>query len=469
MSESRNSIVCALDFTPASDRALSWAITMARRSGGRLDLVHVVPPPSAGIDSPAVDARLLQEASREAAQQRLDAAALDIEARSGVPARAHLLEGEAASAICRAAREARATLIVVGTHGRSVVGRWILGSVAERTVRAADVPVAVIPPPPPDRPDAALAPLADGTPLRVLAGLALDAGDARVIAVVANWKARWSGDVTFLHLYWPQEEIARLGLSGPRDLLAPDRDVVADLEPALRQSLGPLARERGVHVLIKPAWGEPSANLLLAAQQLDADLIVVGAQERYGLARLLHPSVASALAHRTRSIPVIFVPVPEERHAAAPARTPLFSTILAPTDLSPAGNAAVRHAYALLRGRGGVVELCHIHTHGVPTQPTAYDDPRLRLSPGRRGELERELRALVPEDADGLGIVTHVSVLEGGDAATAIVQAAERLHVDAISMASHGRTGLVRALLGSVTEKVIHRTAKPVLVVHVDA
>ncbi|HXU83781.1 MAG TPA: universal stress protein, partial [Polyangia bacterium] len=62
--------------------------------------------------------------------------------------------------------------------------------------------------------------------------------------------------------------------------------------------------------------------------------------------------------------------------------------------------------------------------------------------------------------------VTRPSVIEGLRAPEAIVQAAERLGVDLIVMASHGRSGLKRALLGSVAEEVARRSPKPVLIVH---
>ena len=47
-------------------------------------------------------------------------------------------------------------------------------------------------------------------------------------------------DVTFLHLYWPIEEYERLGLRGARDPLAPDPEVVKNLEPKLRARVGAL-------------------------------------------------------------------------------------------------------------------------------------------------------------------------------------------------------------------------------------
>jgi nucleotide-binding universal stress UspA family protein len=87
------------------------------------------------------------------------------------------------------------------------------------------------------------------------------------------------------------------------------------------------------------------------------------------------------------------------------------------------------------------------------------------LSPDQRAALEGQLRKLVPSDAERFGITTHVSVIDGGEAAPAILQAAERLNVDAISMGSQGRSGVARALLGSVAEQVTRSARKPVLIV----
>ena len=76
-----------------------------------------------------------------------------------------------------------------------------------------------------------------------------------------------------------------------------------------------------------------------------------------------------------------------------------------------------------------------------------------------------ELHTLVPIEAERLGITTHVSVIDGGKAAQAILQAAERLLADSIVLGSHGKGGAYRALLGSVSEEVVRHAHRPVLVV----
>jgi nucleotide-binding universal stress UspA family protein len=468
MASHPDTIVCATDFSAASDHALAWAAAIARRWNVGIELVHAMPPPSQSLEALATDVRVMESAAHAAVDQRLQQLARNAEMPLGVPIRARVLDGEAPDVICKVAAETDAKLIVVGSHGRSAVGRWILGSVADRTVRAADRPVAVIPPRGDIRDDIVASMSDTERPLRVLAGIDLQPAGARVVTFVADLKHRQPCEVTFIHLYWPLEQFERLGLQGPRSLFETDPDVVANLEPQLRRSLGVLASNPRVKLLIQPAWGQPAASLLVAAQDSDADLIVVGAEERHGFSRVLHPSVAASLVQQARYVPVICLPAPREKATAdAPLGIPLLLTILAPTDLSAAGNRAVRYAYSLLRGRPGVVELCHVHERALANPPYAYEDVRGRLTPGRCAAIEQELRALVPATAEGHGITTHVSVIDGGDAAKAILQAAERLNVDAISMGSHGRSNIARVLLGSVAEEVTRHAQKPVLVVRV--
>jgi nucleotide-binding universal stress UspA family protein len=234
----------------------------------------------------------------------------------------------------------------------------------------------------------------------------------------------------------------------------------------LRNRIRDLPGQGSVELSIRPAWGDPAANLLSVADEGDYQLLIVGSERRHGFARFWHPSVSQRLVRHATGAVVICVPPPS---APGPGtlveEPPHLSTVLAPTDLSAIGNAAVPHAYALLAGHGGVVELCHVHERALPNPPYAYARSQDRLSPDAVADLERQLRALVPPFAERLGVTTHVSIIEGGAPAEAIVQASERLAVDAISLGSRGGGSTVRALLGSVAQKVVQNSHKPVLVV----
>ena len=456
-----NLIVCATDFSPQSERALLFAGILARRAQGRIDLVHAVPAPSERMEDLAADARVFEAERRGRAGADLTRIASAAALEAGVPVQPLALEGDAHCALVDHARQEQAALIVMGASGRSTLERWILGSVAERTVRSASCPVVLVPR---DHDPGPWMPSSGNRPPRVVVGLGGAGGSDELFDLVVGLRRKAPCDVTFVHLYWPMEEYTRLGLRGPRDLFEADPEVVRNLEPKLWSEIGALPGLGEVKLEIRPAFGEPAANLLLALDSQRTDLLVVGSERRHGFARhLTGGSVGERLARHVHRMALVCVPA-RPRGAARQPRLPHVLTVLAATDLSPLGNAAIPHAYAQLH-RGGVVELCHVYERPVPSPAYVYDRPGQRLGDKERGALEAQLRALIPGEAEGLGITTHVSVIDGGDPAGAIAQAAERLNVDLITVGSHGRSGLGRAILGSVAQEVLHRAHQPVLVI----
>jgi nucleotide-binding universal stress UspA family protein len=453
-------IVCATDFSPLAERALEWAAAMAKRTGGHIDLIHVAPNPSGDSLAMTFDtARFDAEHARQATD-RLREAARAAATAFDVSVRPQLLRGAPHEEIAKHARLEDARMIVLGTSGLALIERLLLGSVADRTVRSADRPVVLVPEAPEPRVWAAGA----SRPPRIVAGLGAD-DDRELVRFVGDLRRGGAADVAFVHLYWPIGEYDRLGLKGSRDLMKPDPDVVKNLEPGLRAKITMLPGMGTVSLDVRPAWGEPASNLLVAVEEREADLLVVGAHERHGLARLVSGSMARRLARHSRYVPIAVVPTEAHAPRSAAQEVPRVRTVLAVTDLSPLGNAGVAHAYSLMRGTGGTVELCHIHEHSLPNPAYAYERPEQNLTDIERARLISELRALIPRDAESLGISTHLTVVDGGRAGEAIVQAAERLDVDVICLASHGRTGLARAVLGSVAQEVVHRARRPVFVV----
>jgi len=135
------------DFSSASRAALARAIAEARTGGAELLLVHVLSPvtPFIGGDeymSPRTYTDL-QRSMQAYAQKQLDKLVAKAKA-AGVRVRGLLLEGTTAEAIVRAARSKRAGVIVIGTHGRTGLGRLLMGSVAERVVGTAPCPVLTV-------------------------------------------------------------------------------------------------------------------------------------------------------------------------------------------------------------------------------------------------------------------------------------------------------------------------------------
>lgn len=136
--------------------------------------------------------------------------------------------------------------------------------------------------------------------------------------------------------------------------------------------------------------------------------------------------------------------------------------ILAATDFSETAEAALEWASELARLQGGRLELIHAVTV-PPTMPgfvppgPLFDDELRAAALARLGEAAVRLRGLGPE------VSTHLAM---GIPSAAIVDRAEELSAAAIVMGTRGLTGLRHLLLGSTTERVMHRAPCPVLSVH---
>ena len=139
-------ILHATDLSPASRPAFKMALGLARREGAALLLLHVLTPPSPFVAStgpPPASYLDLLAAARGEAQRRLTATLAKARA-AGVHAQARLVEGGAAERILTVGRRWRPDVIVIGTHGRSGVGHFLMGSVAEHVVRRASRPVLTV-------------------------------------------------------------------------------------------------------------------------------------------------------------------------------------------------------------------------------------------------------------------------------------------------------------------------------------
>jgi len=197
--------------------------------------------------------------------------------------------------------------------------------------------------------------------------------------------------------------------------------------------------------------GDAAGEILRMAGQLRPDLIVVGTHGRTGLSWLLAGSVATSVVQRAEC-PVLALHRPERPRTIEDIRV-----ILHPTDFSMGCESSLRVARSLARDLGARLVLFHVVPYGlyanemtVPIDPRAY-----------REALDEE-RQLV----DGADLKYPVEArLARGDAAEEILRAAAELDCGLIVMGTHGRTGLSRLFMGSVTEYVMPRADCPVLAV----
>jgi nucleotide-binding universal stress UspA family protein len=140
------SVVCAIDFSLDSKRALAYAASLAEHGGGRLTVLHVVEPLPVGYDlgGGGVDMRQFEAGMIEAARRQLDEYLAPLKARM-TAVEGVLGQGKAYKAILHEASLRGADVIVVGVHGRNALDRLVFGSTTEHLVRRATCPVLTVP------------------------------------------------------------------------------------------------------------------------------------------------------------------------------------------------------------------------------------------------------------------------------------------------------------------------------------
>jgi nucleotide-binding universal stress UspA family protein len=274
-------VLVPLDGSALSAAALPYARAYARAGGHRVVLLHAVAVADARALHGPVALRVARaRAGREAVDEAaaLDAAAADL-ARAGVDAEVRIVADEPAAAIRDAAGGAVAA-IVMATHGRGGLGRWLYGSVADAVLRGVPAPVLLVPPTAPgqwpdDRVRRALVPL-DGS-----------AHAAAVLPYARAFARAFGAEVVLLRVVPPGSPEAT----------------------AARRELGPPARAlaaAGVEVHRSVRRGPVAPTIAAAARRLPADAVAMATHGRGGLARLVLGSVATGVLRLT-DVPLLLV------------------------------------------------------------------------------------------------------------------------------------------------------------------
>lgn len=137
-------ILVPTDFGAPSEAAIDAAVDYARVFGAQVVLMHAYEIPIMGFpDGALVATAELTTRILEGAQAGLDRQVAS-RSSSGVPVRGMIKQGDPWHMVNEAADEVGANLIVMGTHGRTGIPRALIGSVAEKVVRTAKVPVLTV-------------------------------------------------------------------------------------------------------------------------------------------------------------------------------------------------------------------------------------------------------------------------------------------------------------------------------------
>ncbi len=213
-------------------------------------------------------------------------------------------------------------------------------------------------------------------------------------------------------------------------------------------------------------YDDAAEGILLEIDLRGADLVVMCTHGRSGLGRWIYGSVAEQVLQRS-PVPVLLVPPTGEvmKLQQDPARTSgsNAAAFIVPLDGSAFAEAALPHAAELARAFGGTILLLTV----VESPMTAYTYAEVSVVPSVSARLYSEAEAYVTEVARRLaetGLAVQ-AVTEEGWSPDIIARHSETPQSGLVVMATHGRTGMARLLLGSVALQVVRRSALPIMLV----
>jgi nucleotide-binding universal stress UspA family protein len=276
-----NRILCPIDFSPGSERALAHAAALARWYESRLTVLHVsevflVPAVLPGNPSPVIGPYI----SRESIVTALERFTEPLK-ESGIAFDVAIEEGTPAHTIIEAATREGADLLVMGTQGRGGVEKILLGSVTEKVLRRSPCPLLVVPPaislePPPVHLERILCPV--------------DFGPSAMKALKYALSLAQESDatITVLHVLEPIPDNA----VRPETLI----EFVHERETKARETLRaaiPVEARDWCHPVEVTGSGKPYKEILRVAHETATSLIVMGVAERGVLDRMFFGSTTN--------------------------------------------------------------------------------------------------------------------------------------------------------------------------------
>ena len=296
-------ILCPIDFSDHSRHALDHAVALARwyRASIVVMYVHRLAVPTFAVGpfitpqafqpiglTDVERAHLLQGIGDFVAKDRAAGAAIEL-----------LLEEDlnVADAIVARAQTLAVDLIVIGTHGRSGFDRWVLGSVAEKVLRAALSPVLIVPPRAADA-----VPLSPTSIRRIICPLDFSPSSTRALAFAASVAAQAQAHLTVAHVVELLHEVQEMPVEGF------DTYRKARFEGAKRAMAQAVSSEAGgTHKIDERlVAGKPYREILRLAAEQQADLIVMGVRGRGALDRMFFGSTTQHVV-RQAACPVLTV------------------------------------------------------------------------------------------------------------------------------------------------------------------
>jgi nucleotide-binding universal stress UspA family protein len=198
----------------------------------------------------------------------------------------------------------------------------------------------------------------------------------------------------------------------------------------------------------------PHKAILRYATEQDIDLIVMGTHGRTGVERYLLGSVTEKVV-RLSDVPVLTVKAEDDGSVTYP-----YTDILVPTDGSKGAEAAIGPAVSVAN-----MYDARIHAYSVIDTMAMGVDVRSGALLDALEESAQSAVEVVEERATEASVSAVETAIEHGSPYRGIRSYVEEHDIDLVVMGTHGRSGIERYLLGSVTEKTVRTSPAPVMTV----
>ena len=282
---------------------------------------------------------------------------------------------------------------------------------------------------------------ASGRPHHLLVPLDGSAYSEKVLPIATLLAKTYNARVTLISVL----SMGRGLLTSPaiQSKLAAGREEREDYLKGVAERLS----QEGIQVTYTVGVGPVAETLNNAAQELDADLLIIRTHGRSGVSRWVLGSVASKILQLSIK-PVLTVPLRAEPHLAEIR----FKKILVPLDGSEFAERVLPYVRAI--DEVFEAEIILFHVPGVPEAETygavadLVEELRLQAIAQAREYLEG-VAGVLQEDGHRVRVV-----IAGSEPAAAILEISEKEAVDVIMLATHGRSGLDRVYLGSTAERL---------------
>ena len=225
-----------------------------------------------------------------------------------------------------------------------------------------------------------------------------------------------------------------------------------------RAYLSAVANRLGNGVESEVRVGRPADEIRASVEELDDVVVAIASHGRGGLQQLVLGSVALKVIHDVHS-PVIAVHIQDDE-AAAPAAP---ESVLLPTDGSEFSESIIERALEVIgepKPQLHLVRVMETPSWGLAPQDAGLVGQYLEST----REMNEQHLAKLADELRQRGYEVTAELRDGKPGDQILGSAAER-HADMIAMATHGRGGIGRLLLGSVAQHVLHRTEIPLLLI----